>query len=190
MTKQLTAEETKEWLDGLAQFDEQNTVVFLAILAALGMKRAYLDVGSGTGAMVKAAHALGLDARGVDLLPVEHPLLFRHDLREPLDLGRGFDFVTSIETAEHIEPEFADVYVDSVARHLAHRGVLVFTAAMPGQPGHGHVNTAPAFYWREKFDKRGLTYRADLTYRIALALTTAHHSSHHIEANLQVFTRG
>lgn len=187
MSRELAPELIEQWLNGLHEFDEANTLIMLAVWTTLGIKANHLDVGSGTGAMVKASRGIKVSALGIDLLPSTEPYLLSHDLGKPIDLGYYFDVVTSIETAEHIEPESADTYLDNIARHVAPGGIVVFTAAMPGQPGHGHVNCQPAEYWRSRMYGRGLVYNAELTYRLALAWSIANTSLHHLEANLQVF---
>jgi cyclopropane fatty-acyl-phospholipid synthase-like methyltransferase len=140
--------------------------------------------------MVNMARKIGVDAYGLDILP--RPAwahLIQHDLRVPYDFRRQFGMVISVETAEHIDPDYADVYCDTVARHVTRKGVLIFSAAMPGQPGDGHKTLRQASFWRTKFDARGLRYWAEWTYKLALALTVTNSSQHHLESNLQIFSR-
>lgn len=182
----LSPDEVLQWIDGLSAFDRDNEIIILTIFACFGKPQSYLDVGSGDGAMVNVAEKLGVEVNGLDQLPrPAHPKLLQADLREPQYLNRTYDLVTSIETAEHIEPEYADVLVDTITRHASKR--IVFTSAMPGQPGHGHVNLKDAYYWREKFWNRGWNYSDHDTYRLAAMLALGQHGSHHVEANLQVF---
>lgn len=184
----LTDAEVEKWLGGLSAFDNDNRIILFCIFAAFGVPASFLDVGSGTGAMVNTAEKLGVDVNGIDQLPrPAHPKLIQHDLRQPIDLGRKFELVTSIETAEHLELQYADIMIDTIVRHAEKR--IIFTAAMPGQMGDGHVNCQPAEFWRIKFHQRGWTYWPPDTYRLALVLATAMQASHHVEANLQVFVR-
>src|SRR3979490_500027 len=75
-----------------------------------------LDVGAGTGNWLFAARQQGIkDILGIDGVPPDHrqtwvePSLIRvADLRVPLNLGRQFDAVLCLETAEHLPPESAD----------------------------------------------------------------------------------
>ncbi len=188
LREQITQEQAQDWLEGLAVFDFDNEILAMCMLCAFGKPASYLDVGSGTGAMVNFIEKLGVEVNGLDQLPrPAHPKLIQHDLRDPIDLGRKYELVSSVETAEHIEPEYADQLVDTITKHAI--DVIVFTAAMPGQPGLGHVNLQEAFWWRTKFYDKGFDYSACDTYRMVALLGIAKHSSHHVEANMQVFRK-
>lgn len=119
-----------------------------------------LDVGAGVGAWAAEWLAAGTsDVLAVDgfyasantLLVPQHCFQV-HDLATPLDLGRRFDLVQSLEVAEHIAPDRADQFVDSL---VAHADIVLFSAATPGQGGEHHVNEQPPEYWRRKFRARG-----------------------------------
>lgn len=49
-----------------------------------------------------------------------------------------YDYVISLEVAEHIPKDFEAIYVDNIFRH-AKEGI-VLSWAWPGQEGHSHVN--------------------------------------------------
>jgi len=182
----LPPEGIQDWINGLTPFDKDNEIILFCIFAAFGKPDTMLDVGSGTGAMVNTAEKLGVNANGIDILPrPNHPKLIQMDLERSITLSNKYSLVTSIEVAEHIRPDYADTLIDTICNHAL--DCIVFTAAMPGQMGHGHVNCQHATYWREKFYKRGWEYNMAETYRLALLLSNAWHASHHVEANLQVF---
>ena len=149
-----------------------------------------LDVGCGTGAMVKTARKLGVDAWGVDILPHDEPYLLRQDLREFCDLGKTFDLVTSIEVAEHIDPASTEILCDTYARHVRiDGGLLVLTTAAPGQNGDGHVTLLDKIIWRDKLEARGLRYDGWATKRLVIMWEQTHWATHWCEQNLQVFHR-
>lgn len=190
---QLTEEE-RFWLEGLKPFDRGNVCAILAVFALFKVPHSYLDVGCGTGAMVKAARQLGVDAYGVDILPHEEPYLVKHDLREKFDLGRQFDLITCIETAEHLPEESADTLCDMLEYHLAGDGInssglLIFTAAKPFQRGEGHINCQSAEYWREKLESRKLKYDLRATNLLASVWPNTQMVTHWLEENLQIFSR-
>jgi len=61
------------------------------------------------------------------------------------------NLVWSCEVAEHIEEQFVDNYLASIANGK----VIAMTHATPQQGGHHHVNCQPPEYWIEKLDDRG-----------------------------------
>jgi hypothetical protein len=119
-----------------------------------------LDVGAGQGAWAAewgvqgAADVVAVDGHyaGAAQLLVDGSRFVSHDLSTPLDLGRRFDLVQSLEVAEHIPQEHADCFVDSL---VAHGDVVLFSAAVPHQGGEHHVNEQLPEYWRRKFSARG-----------------------------------
>src|SRR5574338_1638305 len=106
-----------------------------------------LDLGCGQGEWVDL---FTCDAVGADIAGPEGCI--RHDLTEPLYLDRDFDLVLCLETGEHLPESAADTLVDSCVRHAPS---VVFSAAVPGQEGTGHINCQPHEYWHEKFSARG-----------------------------------
>lgn len=119
-----------------------------------------LDVGSGHGAWgaewLKAGveDVIAVDGHYVDVAQLAIPVstFVSHDLSQPLELKRRFDLVQSLEVAEHLLEEHADIFVDSLVRH---GDVILFSAAVPHQGGEHHVNEQPPEYWRRRFAARG-----------------------------------
>lgn len=120
-----------------------------------------LDVGCGTGTWAAEWLSQGVeDVKGLDGDYIDRGALLippnrfeARDLATPFDLGRRFDLVTSLEVAEHIPSSAARIFVDSLARHS---DLIVFSAAIPGQGGYGHVNEQWPSYWAELFGRHGL----------------------------------
>jgi hypothetical protein len=119
-----------------------------------------LDVGAGNGSWLAIwmangiSDALAIDGAYVDAtrLAVPSDRFMAHDLSRPLDLGRRYDLVQSLEVAEHIAEDRADCFVDSLCRH---GDVILFSAAVRNQGGEFHINEQPPEYWRRKFAARG-----------------------------------
>jgi SAM-dependent methyltransferase len=119
-----------------------------------------LDVGAGHGAWaaewLKAgvAHVRAVDGDYVDVgqLAVPAENFQAHDLLQPLDTGRRYDLVQSLEVAEHLPAAVAAQFVDSLVRH---GDVVLFSAAVPHQGGEHHVNEQPPQYWRALFAEHG-----------------------------------
>ena len=132
--------------------------------------RTVLDVGCGTGTWLKACLDRGASVAGLDGIDPNIQDLFvpdeviRHtDLRAPFDLGKRFDLVLCLETAEHLDRECAGTLIDSLTRHGA---TILFSAAAPGQPGDHHVNCEWLDYWQRLFNERG--YACDDSARWAI----------------------
>jgi len=119
-----------------------------------------LDVGAGHGAWAAEWMAAGVtDVLAVDgdyvrrdQLAIPASKFFAHDLSTPLDLKRRFDLVQSLEVAEHLPADKADLFVDNL---VGHGDIILFSAAVPHQGGEHHVNEQPPEYWRNRFASRG-----------------------------------
>jgi len=100
---------------------------------------------------------LGLDGDYVprDQLAIDGALFRSTDLAVPFDLGRVYDLVVSLEVAEHLPASAAEDFVASLVRHGS---LVLFSAAIPGQGGTGHLNEQWQIYWVEAFARHG--YRA------------------------------
>jgi hypothetical protein len=118
-----------------------------------------VDFGCGVGSWLKACRESGIhDITGVDGDYVQRQLLMippdnfvSADLTRPVDLGKRFDLVLSLEVAEHLPPGAASTFVDTLTRH---GDIILFSAAIPTQGGIHHVNEQWAQYWRGLFAQR------------------------------------
>lgn len=119
-----------------------------------------VDFGCGSGGWLAAAARLGIgDILGVDgpwvaasTLEIPPAQFLAADLGALLDLGRSFDLALCLEVAEHLPPDAA---AELVATLTAHAPVVLFSAAVPGQGGEGHVNEAWPNVWRDRFSLLG-----------------------------------
>ena len=154
-----------------------------------------LDVGCGTGGSLSFFVEKGLDAMGVEgsALAISKnrnsERVRRHDLEIPLDLGRRFELVWSFEVAEHLRPEKAETFLDTLTRHS---DLVVMSAAPKGQGGDGHFNEQPPEYWIGLMDGRGYRLLQEETERLR-GLAANPNSDEHTRAlagNLLVFRRG
>jgi len=95
-----------------------------------------------------------------------------------------FDLVLSIEVAEHIDHAQHPLLFDFLAARAGHW--VVFSAARPGQGGHGHVAERPEEEWRHEWLSRGFTFCPELTEK-GRSMCNPRNSNH--RRNLQVFRR-
>jgi SAM-dependent methyltransferase len=120
-----------------------------------------LDIGCAKGTWLAAWREAGVeDVFGVDgdyvdtnALHIPREKFTAADLAKSIDLGRRFALVQSLEVAEHVRADAADQFVANLVRHAD--GVILFSAAPPGQGGEFHVNEQPYDYWRTKFRTAG-----------------------------------
>lgn len=122
--------------------------------------RSVLDVGCGAGAWLRAHQETGVDdVLGIDgdyvdrsLLVIEPQRFAATDITAPFDLGRTYDLVQCLEVAEHVPAASGPALIDNLVRHGR---FILFSAAVPGQGGKGHINERPLDYWRGLFAARG-----------------------------------
>lgn len=166
----------------------------LALFSLFGIPDSYIDVGSGIDTMVKTAAKLGVRSKGIDILDSvvqsNDPPYFHinHDLNKVYRTKETFDLVTCLEVAEHLEDGKA--LCKTLALLVKLGGILVFTAATPGQGGIDHISLRPPSDWREWLTINGLTYNRQLTMMLCLIWTNIHSPLGFLSANLQVFTKG
>jgi SAM-dependent methyltransferase len=128
-------------------------------LTAVMSVRSVADFGCGQGAWLSAwadagASVAGLDGPYVDRrdLLIDPRDFHTADLTAPIDLGRQFDLVQSLEVAEHLPADKAEQFVKTLT---GHGPLILFSAAVPGQGGENHVNEQPPDYWRALFREWG-----------------------------------
>ncbi len=129
------------------------------VLDALG-PRTVLDVGCGRGAWLSVWRELGVETvKGIDGSYVDKSKLLcpadsflAHDLTKPFDLGQRFDFVQSLEVAEHLPESSARTFIASLVKH---GDQVLFSAATKGQGGDHHLNEQHYEYWRRIFAEHG-----------------------------------
>ena len=115
---------------------------------------AVLDVGCGRGAWLKkwqdcgSKRLVGLDGEWNDQKMIDPSIEFiSADLNSPFYVGR-FDLAMSLEVAEHLRPEAARDFVDSLTRAA---DLVLFGAAYSHQGGLNHFNEQPHSYWGKLF---------------------------------------
>jgi len=122
--------------------------------------KSVVDFGCGTGTWLAVFSRYGVrEILGVDGPWIDHELLeipsdrfVARDLSKPFYLDRQFDLVLSLEVAEHLPPESAHGFLDSLTRLGP---IVLFSAAIPYQGGTGHLNEQWPEYWASLFERRG-----------------------------------
>lgn len=117
-----------------------------------------VDFGCGLGPMLKVLEDHGTEVTvGVDGWWINQDDVVVNDFREldinkPVDLRRRFGLVICLEVAEHLPEESAEILVEILVTHGSR---ILFSGAVPGQGGRGHVNEQWPDYWAELFVLHG-----------------------------------
>ena len=155
--------------------------------------RSVVDFGCGIGTLIQ-----GMRDGGCTILGVEHSVqlarryspipekLVAGDVTKPLSLGRH-DWSMCIEVAEHVPPTASAQLVANLASHCI-RGVI-FSAAVPGQKGIGHINCQPPEVWQDLFHSHRLDYSRELTDRLR-KLVAPFTQLPWLKQNLMIFQSG
>lgn len=119
-----------------------------------------VDVGCGVGTWLAVGNELGVreyegfEGAWVDLgaLVIPRNRLNLVDLETDWMLEREYDLGVCLEVAEHLTPKSGERLVENLVSRC---GVVLFSAATPGQGGNGHINEQWPIYWQELFNKYG-----------------------------------
>lgn len=121
-----------------------------------------VDVGAGSGEWSAAFARHGAQVYGIDgpwareawLQVNSDPAMFSEtDLAHERMVGVSGDMAVCLEVAEHLHSSRAEGLVEDLVRS----DVVLFSAAVPGQPGTDHINCQPPTYWRDLFGQLGYT---------------------------------
>jgi SAM-dependent methyltransferase len=129
--------------------------------------KSVVDVGCGTGTFLSifqengVNEILGLEGKWLDKtkLQVDESFILITDLEKPFTYPKKFDLALCLEVAEHLSESSSDIIVNTLT-NLS--DVIVFSAAVPGQIGQGHINEQWVGYWQKKFAKKGYVFYDEL----------------------------
>ncbi len=122
--------------------------------------RSVVDIRCGVGTWLRAFAAngvddmFGLDGSYVDrdLLQIPRERFLEVDLRSKLPELRHFDLACSVEVIEHLPPERAESFIHELTQIAP---AVLFSSAIPGQTGPGHVNEQWQSHWCAVFESHG-----------------------------------
>lgn len=137
-----------------------------------------IDVGCGPGIYVKALREAGHDVIGIDP-DKKCPEI----IRSMFDEDGKYDLALCLEVAEHIDESLSD---DIVRKLTDIAPVIIFSAAVPGQGGHGHINCQPKEYWEHKFGKLNFVVDKDKTENFINFMRKGYHMGW-LTNNVQIF---
>lgn len=132
-----------------------------------------IDVGCGPGIYVKALREAGFIADGCDLdpaCPYDNFDIFSESF-ERACWGQ-YDLALCLEVAEHLPKDRADDLVLTLTKCAP---AVMFSAAIPGQGGHGHINCQPKDYWVEKFARLNYVVDTEKTDELLRFMASGYH---------------
>lgn len=140
-----------------ANKSNRSALVILEILMRYFKPTSMIDFGCGIGTWLAAAEVLGIqDLVGLDGPWIDQNKLlskkirfFETDLTKASTNNTKYDLAVSLEVAEHIEKNCADLFIKRICDSS---DVVIFSAAIPNQGGAGHVNEQPQSYWIQQFE--------------------------------------
>ena len=138
---------------GVTNVDTQ----MLPYLASKYGIKSMVDIGCGPGGMRKIAETLNISWTGVDgdFTLKDKTNIIIHDFSvAKLKLDKHFDLAWSSEFLEHVDEKYTDNYMTL----FSNSNIVVATAALPGTPGHHHVNCRDLDYWIKVFDRYDMIY--------------------------------
>lgn len=117
-----------------------------------------IDVGCGPGMYVRAILNKGISSVGYDIsTELNHsPYVIVKDL---FDIEETADLIICLEVAEHLEPMYSSYIVEKLISIVESGGSIIWSAAVPGQGGVGHINCRPKEFWHTKFMQHKEIYR-------------------------------
>ena len=132
-----------------------------------------LDVGCGSGQWLDEYRKYNIKTKGVEGSSNAWPtmsdetkeVVLEWDLRDKIEEeDYNVDFVQSFEVAEHIEEEYADIFLYNLIKNDP--DTVLLTAAPPDQHGFQHVNCQEKKYWITKMKDKDYLFNQDLLNEI------------------------
>jgi SAM-dependent methyltransferase len=116
------------------------------------------DFGCGYGEYIKNISELGIEAIGFEAYPNKkiYKNIEKLDLSIPVVLKRSADISISLEVGEHIPVEFEQIFIDNICNNT--KNTVIFSWAVEGQGGDGHINCRNNDYIISEMAKRGFMF--------------------------------
>lgn len=157
-------------LDEMSESHRSAEKVVPVILSVTGPVRSVVDLGGGDGGWLRVFQQNGVE----EILLIDCPEVASHlvidkrylqpcDLSSDLPTPRRFDLAVCLECAEHLPAHRAEPLVEWLTRSA---DIVVFSAAIPGQGGKGHIHLKFPDFWEGLFSRHGFQKHDVLRSRI------------------------
>ena len=152
-------------ISGSGQPHKIDDGLMMALPQILESESSIVDFGCGNADYIKTLLTSGFKCEAYDGNP-NTPIMTGGigkvlDLTHKFDLGKTFDYVISLEVAEHIPKEYEEIYIDNLIRHTD--SYLIISWAVKGQGGDGHVNEQDEEYVLNLFKKKNMIYNKEVS---------------------------
>lgn len=158
-----------EFYDAIAKGCVSSARVVVPEILHLIQPVSVIDVGCGQGWWLSVFAGYDCEVMGIDGdyvnrsgLAIPHDRFKPYDLEQEFFLEEKFDLAISLEVAEHLSESAADGFIRSLTRLAP---VILFSAAIPGQQGNGHINLKWPSWWVEKFNTNGFDVSGALRWK-------------------------
>ncbi len=137
------------------------------IIIKLFNPKSVIDFGCGSGDLLAAFEKRGIEVLGIDgsranfrhlKININNFLLF--DIRKAYKSRKKYDLCFCLEVAEHIEEEYSDILIKSLASSSSS---IVFSVEPAAESGVRHINLKPYEWWISKFNREKFILDKPLT---------------------------
>lgn len=160
---------SEQFYDAIAQGCISSARVVVNEIILLLQPLSVIDVGCGQGHWLAAFANYGCEILGIDgdyvnrdALAIPSDKFKPYDLEQEFSLDQTFDLAISLEVAEHLSESASDGFIRSLTKLAP---VILFSAAIPGQQGNGHINLKWPSWWIEKFEANGFDVSGALRWK-------------------------
>jgi SAM-dependent methyltransferase len=151
---------TPQFYESLSIGSKQSANVIVPLFLRYFQVTSVVDIGCGIGTWLRifsdnnVRDMTGVDGPHIDktMLMIDKNVFVTANLAMPFMVDRRYDLAISLEVAEHLPEGRAASFVKDLTELAP---VVLFSAAVPGQPGVEHINAQWQDYWRTIFFKHG-----------------------------------
>jgi SAM-dependent methyltransferase len=149
-----------DFFDTLTAGSLRSARVIVPILLTFIGPKSVIELGCGRGAWLKVFEENGVNrVQGIDGSWIDQSKLLIDsskfkiaDLSQPFRIDRQFDLALCLEVVEHLPSEAGESLIAQLTRIAP---LVLFSAAIPGQGGVGHLNEQWPRYWVSVFSRHG-----------------------------------
>lgn len=142
----------------LGEYAKSSAQVILSLVNEVFTPKSVVDFGCGNGEWLTQAkqhfnaEIFAVDGKWNSDLPLIGCQYQYADLGIKLELPKTYEMAICLEVIEHISPDAGNLLIDSLC---SASNVILFSGAIPHQPGTDHINCKWQYFWNDEFKTRG-----------------------------------